>query len=294
MNKQRKLQISIITILACTSLGVATAQSPFGAEGKGQEPRRYTPQPATGGMVDPATGLPITPPQPEPWMDSQWKDPEKKLTVSYDGLPLSEVAADLRKQFDDAFDIVLPRSAPIQVLGGIEALDVSGLPIQIRLKDVRASEVFNALNLMFEAETTPLRWELKMNGSRPLALLRARPEAAAPLVRTEPPQRKVFFVGDLVTGEKGGMSMEQLVKTVSEIYEMSYGTSHGPGADQLRFHKDAQLVVVTGSVEQISFIADTISALKQKVEHSAQAPGASAAPDFNIEPKAKTDKPKSS
>lgn len=289
MNTQLKLQISIIAIIAGVSAMVATAQlaSPVG-ERKIPDLRSFSPQP---GAVDPATGLPITAP-PEPWMDSQWKDPKKKLTVSYEGLPVSEVAADLRKQFDDAFDIVLPRSAPIQVVGGIEALEVSGLPIQIRLKDVTASEVFNALNLMFEAENTPLRWELKMNGNRPMALLRARPEAVAPVMRTETPQRKIFFVGDLVNGEKGGMTMEQLVKTISEIYEMSYGGSHGPGADHLRFHKDAQLLVVTGSNNEIEFIAETISALKQKAEHNANASGADAA-SAKTEPKVKADKPKS-
>ena len=183
MNKQRNIRISTVTLLAGVTAMIATAQ-PFapGGERKGPAPV-YSPQP---GAVDPATGLPIAAVQPEPWMDSKWKDPQKKLTVSYEGLPVSEVAADLRKRFDDAFDIVLPRSAPIVVAGGIEALDVSGLPVQIQLKDVSASEVFNALNLMFDAENMPLRWELKMNGSRPMALLRAKPDVVAPLVRTDP------------------------------------------------------------------------------------------------------------
>jgi hypothetical protein len=196
----------------------------------------------------------------------------------------------LRKQFNDAFDIVLPRSSPVQVLGGIETLDVSGVPVQIRLKDVSASEVFNALNLMFEAENAPLRWQLKMNGSRPMALLRVRPEVVAPPVRTEPPQRKVLYVGDLVTGEKGGITMEQLVKTISEIYEMSYGGSHGHGADHLRFHKEAQLLVITGTPDEIAFVLETTTALRQKMMDG---PPINAAHETKPESKARADKPKS-
>src|SRR5215831_13198936 len=120
MNNKRKLRISIITVIAGVTATVATAQ-PFSPGGATKGPARAFP--AQPGGVDPATGLPIAAAQPEPWMDPQWKDPQKKLTVSYDGLPVSEVAADLRKQFEDAFDIVLPRSAPIMVAGGIEALD---------------------------------------------------------------------------------------------------------------------------------------------------------------------------
>jgi hypothetical protein len=292
MNNQSKLRISVFTILTVFATIAATAQPPPRAVEKNGPPAApgSSLQPTA---VDPATGLPI-PPAPPAWKDPEWKDPEKKLTVSYEGVPVSEVAADLRKQFNDAFDILIPRSAPVQVVGGIEAFDVPGMPIQIRLKDVSASEVFNALNLLFEAENTPLSWQLKMNGNRPMALLRVRPEVAAPPVRTETPQRKIFFVGELLAGEKSGMSMEQLVKTISEIYEMSYTGGRRPGADHLQFHKDAQLLVVTGSSDEIEFIAETIAALKQKVEHSAaQAPVGSSVAPVKTEPKAKADKSKS-
>jgi hypothetical protein len=240
--------------------------------------------------VDPATGLPLGP-AVRSWKDPEWKDPDKKLTVSYEDLPLSEVAADLRKQFNDAFDIIVPRST--QLIGSEQAFDVPGLPIQIRLKDVSASEVFNALNLMFEAENTPLSWELRMNGSRPIALLRAWPSVIPAPIPAERPQRKVFFVGDLVTDEKGGMTMEQLVKTISEIYEMSHGGNHAPGADHLQFHKAAQLLVVTGTSDEIGFIHETIGALGQKIAHGSHVPRANSAPEVKTEPELKTDKPKS-
>src|SRR6266403_5667506 len=58
-------------------------------------------------VVDPNTGLPITP-SPQ-WKDPGWKDPDKILPeVSYDGLPVSEVAHHLQVAFKDAFDILIP------------------------------------------------------------------------------------------------------------------------------------------------------------------------------------------
>ena len=36
----------------------------------------------------------------------------------------------------------------------------------LQLRNVTASEVFNAMNLLFENNHTPLRWELKLNGRR--------------------------------------------------------------------------------------------------------------------------------
>ena len=56
----------------------------------------------------------------------------------------------------------------------------------MRLKNVTASEVFNAMNIVFETENTPLRWELRMNGNRPAAVLYVLPDLL-PRVVQEPP-----------------------------------------------------------------------------------------------------------
>jgi hypothetical protein len=237
------------------------------------------PQP---GAIDPATGLPAaSAPQRK---DSGWKDPDKKLTVTYDGLPVEEVTADLRKQFNEAFDIVIPRGT----LPG-NNFEAAGVPIRIQLKNVSASELFNAMNLMFEAENTPLRWELKINGSRPMVVLRVLSMAGWPTPPPEPPQRKIFFVGDMVDEEKRGrMTMEQLVKTVSEVYEMSYGAAHGGVSDHLQFHKQAQLLIVTGTIDETSFVIETLSALRQKIERNDLGAGGGG----KAETKASTEKPK--
>ena len=233
--------------------------------------------------VDPNTGLPITTappgnagglaaPQPQPapqWMDPNWKDPDIVLTnVFYTGLPLLEVARDLRERFKDSFDVLA---------NGNGDFDLRAVMIRLQLKNVTASEVFNAMNLVFENDRTPLRWELKLNGKRPTALLRvlASPKYPPPAIIDPttglplPPQetkRGVYFVGNLLGDEKyGGMTMEQLVQTLSEVQQMSFGSESA-----LQFHKQAQLVIVTGTDAEIEFIGNTLTALKQKEELDAR------------------------
>jgi hypothetical protein len=224
--------------------------------------------------MDPATGLPIPPP-PAQWVDPNWQEPEKIIhEISFDGLPLAEIARYLREQFKDSFDIIVPGSwqedpaqpSSVPVYPG-------DFTIKLQLKNVRASEIFNAMNLVLEGENNPVRWELKMNGARPIALLRYLPDLLPQHVKPpapEPPKRMIYFVGDLLGDEKsGGMSIEQLVKTISEVYDMSYGKAqHGK---QLQFHKEAQLLIVNGTAEHITFVQDTLRALRQKAQMDRQA-----------------------
>jgi hypothetical protein len=114
---------------------------------------------------------------------------------------------------------------------------------------------------VFENDRTPLRWELKLNGKRPTALLRVLVE---PSPKNPPPETKrgVYFVGNLLGDEKsGGMTMEQLVGTLSEVRQIGFGSEGG-----LQFHKQAQLVIVTGTDAEIEFIGNTLTALSQKLE----------------------------
>jgi len=248
MKSKLHLQSLAAIFFLIVSLGTAPAQ-----KGPGAPP-----------AVDPNTGLPIaTPqpgntgglaaPQPQPapqWMDPNWKDPDIVLTNVYYELPLSEVVRHLRERFKDSFDVLA---------NGNGDIDPSAVMIRLQLKNVTASEVFNAMNLVFENDRTPLRWELKLNGKRPTALLRvlAQPSPTEPETK-----RGVYFVGNLLGDEKsGGMTMEQLVQTLSEVHQMSFGSQGG-----LQFHKQAQLVIVTGTDAEIEFIGNTLTALRQKVE----------------------------
>ncbi len=223
---------------------------------------------ATRPGVDPATGLPAT--VPVAMAVGEWDGPTNVLAeIHYDGLPLSEVAANMREVFKNAFDILLPGTwqNPADPSASVEPGNV---PISIRLKNVTAGEIFNAMNMVLESQNSPVRWELTMNGSRPTVILRVM-QALVPSSVLQPPKeskRLVFFVGDLVGDKFGGMSMEQLVKTVSEVFQMSYGDPKGV----VQFHKEAQLLVVTGTPEQLEFIQQTLTAIKQKaqLEHKSQ------------------------
>jgi hypothetical protein len=214
--------------------------------------------------IDPTTGLPLPP--PPAWKDPNWKDPDKVLPeVRCDGLPINSIVEYLRREFKGAFDVLIPNAWQDPNNPAV-SFDPGSTTIRMELKNVTASEVFNAMNLVFEGENTPFRWELKMNGKRPTAVLRVLPQLLPPVAvppPPPPPARLVYFVGDLIDDEKmGGMTMERLVKTVSEIYEMSYGQSKGA----LQFHKEAQLLVFTGTGDQIQFVQQTLSALRAKAQ----------------------------
>jgi hypothetical protein len=215
--------------------------------------------PATGLPVsqpqafDPATGQPIAQSIPD-WKDPNWKDPDITLTnVSYDNLSLAEIARTLSYQFKQQFDLLLPVS---------QGIDWRSEPVNLQLKNVTASEIFSAMNMYFENNRTPLRWELKINGHRQMALLRMLTD---PTPFANPPtpeaQRRVYFVGNLIGDEKsGGMTMEQIIKTVTDVWKMADASG-----GNIQFHKDAQLLVVTGTSGQIDFMEQTLKALEQKV-----------------------------
>ena len=248
MKPKLQLGATAAIFLLSMSLGAAPPQS----------------DPNTAPAIDPNTVLPLR--QPKPWKDPDWKDPDLVLTnVFYDGLPLGEVAHDLRGLFKHYFDVLTP------VNQGGDREGWQDITIRLQLRNVTASEVFNAMNLVFENDKTPLRWELTLNGHRPTALLRALTPLAPPApidrmtglpvaTRAPEPKRMVFFVGELTGDEKsGGMTMEQVVKTVQEVWDMTYSQ---PGAVQ--FHRQAQLLIVTGTPDQIEFIQWTLAALREK------------------------------
>jgi hypothetical protein len=270
-----KLKISAVMVLFLASaITFAIAQVP----GQGFNPAtglRYV-QAAAPVTFDPATGQPIPPQAGSDWKDEKWKDPDITLTnVNFEGLPLSEVSRWLSDQFKQQFDVLLPDSS-----GGIAYInnqtvptgwqhDWRAEPVNLRLKNVTASEIFAAMNLVFENNRTPLRWELKVNGHRQVALLRVLIEPEPQLDRTAPlpgqeKQRRVYYVGNLIGDEKNdGMTMEQIIKTVTDVWQMADASG-----GRIQFHKEAQLLVVTGTPQQIDFMEQTLKALDQRVNQS--------------------------
>jgi hypothetical protein len=197
---------------------------------------------------------------------SNWKDPEKVLPeVTFDGLPITEVVEMLRKQFNNDFDVLFP-------FGQQEDLDWASTAVTLRLKSVTASEIFNAMNLVFASARTRLHWELMMNGHRSTALLRVLPEqkpsvdpttglpVSSPTTPTEKPM--VFFVGDLIGDESGKMTPAQLLQTIEEVCKMSIG--------HFSYHSRADLLIVRGSGDDIMFVQNTLAALRDKVRLDAE------------------------
>src|SRR5580698_2312093 len=180
MKIKRQITTSAAIFILVGSLASALAQS------SGPQPN----------AIDPTTGLPLAAvPEPQ-WIAPDWSDPDIILTnITYDGLPLSEVANLLRTSFKNQFDIL-----PMPTTFGTNWGDTI---IQLQLRNVRASDIFNAMNMVFENDHTPLRWQL-MNDSHPMVILRVLPEGAPqPSPGTEI-HRSVYFIGNLIGDEKSG------------------------------------------------------------------------------------------
>ena len=198
------------------------------------------------------------------WKDADWKDPDNRLpSVEFTSLPLSEIAIFLKQNFKDSFDILLPRHWAAS-FDASQAFDTDSVTVTMQLRNVSASEVFNAMNLLFETEGTPLRWQLLRNGTRQTALLKVVPElvpAGAPVPSEQKPARSIIFNGELVGDPKaGGMTVDEIVKTLQSVYKMSYGDE----PVDIKVHEGAQLLVMTGTSEKLTFLSQALNALRQK------------------------------
>ena len=227
-------------------------------------------QPAAGiaTAIDPATGLPVAAPVRE-WKSSDWNEPAKVLPqVNFDGLPVAEVVRYLREQYSNDFDIVIPSTyAPVNSSPAAdqEQVDPNGQIVNLQLRNVTASEVFHAMNLQFEAQNDPVQWQLVMNGNRPTALLRVVPELL-PHAPPPPPapelKRMVFFVGNLLGDEKsGGMTLDQVVQMVEKTYSDVLQSK-----PDIHVSKEAQLLIISGTPDQVDFVKQILQGLKQKMD----------------------------
>jgi hypothetical protein len=222
----------------------------------------------------PAAGLPVVvQPSGPAWPDKIVE------SVSYNNVPLSEVVKNMQDMFGSGFDVVLPThwEGDGDVIMPKNWLDT---PITLQLKHVTAVEIFTAMNLFFQVNETSLTWELTANGSRPVAVLHVTVPPKAPSDQVEQPLlgRQVFFVGDLLgDGNTTGMTMDDVVRTVDEVYMMSFNQ---PADKVIQASKEGQLIVVTGTGPEIGFVDNTLSVLKLKVElqRAKNAPAATPGP----------------
>jgi hypothetical protein len=205
----------------------------------------------------------------------EWKDPDKVLPeLDYDNLRITVVAEDLRRRFEGGFDVLLPIGA--QSAG----FEWNATPIHLRLKEVTAGEVFNAMNLLFEASKIPLRWELTMNGRRPTAVLHElSPDRVInpatgllePPASTRVEKPMVFFVGDLIGDSTPvpdansaaasvfrGMTMKEILTTVAQV------CTDAEVHPKLSAHPQAQLLVARGTEDDLQFVRAALAALRDK------------------------------
>jgi hypothetical protein len=224
-----------------------------------EPPHPPEPMPAAGGlgggMGGPVGGIPQAPAPTWPSFGKTLPD------FQLNGLPIGEVSRVLQSEFKGAFDILVPNSYHV----GDTMVDAANLMVSLQLKNVEAPEIFNAMNTYFEINEIPVRWDLTLNGNRPTAVLRSL--TPLPQMPPSPPQqeqRLIIFVGDLIATDKSsGMSMDQLVRTLTDVYTMSFHSPPAPGVIQC--HKEAQLIVASGKIAELRLVQETLSALREKV-----------------------------
>jgi hypothetical protein len=196
---------------------------------------------------------------------STWNDSGKQLPqVDFD-LPISEVVSQLKRQFSNEFDVIL-------IYNNQDGTDWNSSTVRLQLRNVTATEIFNAMNLAFASAKTPLHWDLMMNGSRSTAVLRVieTPKPPEPPPAPPPPQQvTVFFVGTLLGDSKSpGMTMDQLLDTVTRVCHDAIGDGHVSG------YKEAQLIIGRGTDSDIIFMKSMLDALQQKVQWDARSANA--------------------
>ena len=136
---------------------------------------------------------------------------------------------------------------------------------------------------------TPLRWELTMNGNRPTALLKVLGPAAntgtALLNPTAEPAfgRTVVYVGDLIGAKKPIVAIQEIAQKLIVAHALAYGFENN---DLVRCYAEGELIIVTGTADEIRFVRDTIEALKLKAEKDRARLGGSGGSSGRTEPKA--------
>ena len=218
------------------------------------------------GAIDNTTGLPVT---NDPWISSDWTDPDITITnVEYDGIHAPDAAQSLREMFHDKFDILIAKgwTAPSG-----ENIDPGNWTINLHLKNVTASEIFRAMNLLAENDNTPFHWKLFMNGKRPTVFLQVVPQLLPPGAHPVgtpamdgPKQVMVYYVGDLIDG---GMTFKDIAETLFDVNKQTFDEEI-----YIAIHEKTQLVVVKGTTEQLELIHSTMDAFKQKLEHNRRQP----------------------
>jgi hypothetical protein len=185
--------------------------------------------------------------------------------IVLEGTPLNEVAWNTAKIFKNQFDLILPPADP----------DLSKMIVQMQLKDVRAIEVFNAMNLYFEVQKLPARWKLTLNGSRPTAILgMEKPQVAAtPPAEMEKIGRTVFSIPEILYASVSPLdkqTADNLADTIAaaldDLQKPGHAKVNAPGGPIIKVHAQAGILVCSGTWEETELVRSTLQALKDTAQ----------------------------
>jgi hypothetical protein len=183
--------------------------------------------------------------------------------MEMDKAPLNQVAQGTAGAFDHQFDLILPPDEPERAI-----------TVQMRLKDVRAIEVFNAMNLYFQAQKIEARWSLTLNGTRPTAILTVLPPAKPPVAATPPAETEkiaptVFSIMEILSlnseaGDKQPTDSlaDAIAAVLDDTKKPGRAKVNTPGGPMLKMHAQAGILVFSGTWEETELVRSTLAALK--------------------------------
>ncbi|HEV2320623.1 MAG TPA: hypothetical protein VGV18_12780, partial [Verrucomicrobiae bacterium] len=168
----------------------------------------------------------------------------------------------LQEKFGDRFDVIFPATS-----GDVDPTQIN---VDLQLKNVTASEIFSAMNLQFELGKSPYRWELTLNGSRQVALLRYLPQLGPPPAPAPVPVRKVFFVGDMLGDFPGTNDVQKLHGLSDEVFNVWDQTKMRGG--DVEIYPPGQSLIVSGTPGAVDLAEQTLRALKEKAVYESSHP----------------------
>lgn len=259
--KTKKL---LIPLLAC--LGIAGAVPLLAQNGVVADPTSSAPQalpaPGSSATVAVAVTQEAYSSSPTTVIDEGWKTAAvfNKPSGNWisENLPVTEFTRILQDSTQKAFDVIYPNASAGD-------FDIANLSVQLSLKNATVIEAFQAMNLQFELNgpSTPVRWELILNGTRPTAILRVQKDNN-PKTAAQPRKTNVIYIGNLINANSSlsdfGKTSDFVVRTIQNILKIQ-------GKPQIRietFPEGELLVVVDATQEQLDTVRQVTSALQTK------------------------------
>ncbi len=275
-----KTELRSMILLAVAAGWLWCGNNPI--EAQSQRPSRQ------GFAVDPTTGMPI----PGPTFDEFTEG--KRITVAFEGLPLTEVVETLRKEFSKANFVC--------------SQDIAGQnpSLTLKLRQARLEDVLDAIQV---ASNGTIEYELRgtslvafftpmspqppgsmPSGATTSTVERAQDNQPPPQPQFPAPVYRILNLREdlqITTQQQA----DEVLKTIQEITQQTLANLHpgpqfGPGsqAPKLSYHEGSGLLVLVGQKEAISLVTEIVSNLRKSTMgkfrggHSGPVPAAIPAP----------------